>query len=409
MSSKYPKVLILCDRFDDCTGMGVTLTNLFKDWPKECVALASYSINKTLCERIRPCARYFALDSQFADAASITVRNPQSKSYLRKTAKWIYTKLGVSDFTNIRLSNELKMFIDDFKPDIIFTALGDIRRIRFSETVHAYYPSAKLALYIVDDWPDSRFYGRWFEPIWRWKYSKAVQNIVNHSDVRLSICQKMSDVYARRYGATFLPFHNPVDLEEWWNIKSHPCYDSSVLSIIYVGKINRDTERQLIKLAECAETLSSEGRKIKFDIFSPSHIPQRLHEFKHTEVKGSVTNATMPSLLKSYSLLFLTLGFSKETRNYVKLSMPTKLTEYLASETPILLYAPKEIALTEYLSENGAAYTCTDEGALDSALRTAMDNQMVRNSVVENARLLVSRHDSKIVRENFRKLLLQGI
>jgi len=387
--------------------MGVTLTNLFHDWPRENIALASYGINKELCELIRPCISYFALDGRFV--TNETVLSAGNVSKVRKIAKWIYSKLGASDFSNIGLSHELKMFIDDFKPDVIFTALGDIKRVRFAKTVHAYYPSAKLALYIVDDWPDSRFYGRWFKPIWRWKYSKAVQDIITLSDIRLSICKKMSDVYAARYGYTFLPFHNPVDLEEWRRIESSLCYDSSVFSIVYVGKINRDTERQLIRLAECVEALSSEKRRLKFDIYTPSGVPQRLREFKHTEVKGAVTNAMIPSLLKSYSLLFLTLGFSKETRNYVKLSMPTKLTEYLASETPILLYAPKEIALTEYLSEYGAAYTCTDEESLSSALCKAMDSQEVRNSVVDNARLLVNRHDSKIIRENFRESLLQEI
>ncbi len=406
---KYPRVLILCDRFDDCTGMGVTLTNLFGDWPRECVALAGYSIDKALCESIRPCAGYFAIDGQFVDIASRPKKTRKDASFLRKTAKLIYTKLGISDFSNIKLSSELKAFVDSFQPDIIFSALGDLKRVRFSESIKKHYPSAKLALYIVDDWPDSRYCGRWFESLWRWKYNKAVKGVIDKSDIRLSICQKMSDVYMTRYGAKFVPFHNPVDLEKWGNIERSPCYDDSVISIVYVGKINRDTEQQLIKLAAYVERLNVNEYRIKFDIYTPSPIPPRLQEFKNTEVKGSVANTAIPSLLKSYSLLFLTLGFSSETRNYVKLSMPTKLTEYLASGTPIILYAPKDIALTEYLSENSAAFTCTDEKELETTVLKVINNREAKDFVVDNAKKLVCRHDLKIIRENFRKAINQEI
>lgn len=403
---KFPKVLILCDKFDNYTGMGVTLTNLFQDWPADSIALAGYGIDKELCEMIRPCHGYFPLEGHFVSRKN-SAGQVRKSSKLRAFAKTIYDKLGVSDFIKIEVSDELKSFIAEFNPDIIYAALGDLKRVRFAEAIHKLFPTAKLALYIVDDWPDSRFAGRWLERLWRKSYDSATKRIIRESDIRLSICQKMSDVYLKRYGASFIPFHNPVNLSYWNSITRTSKYGDDVFSIVYVGKINRDTKDQLISLAGCVEKLNKEGRKVKFDIYTPSPIPEDLRQFEYTEVKCAVSNTEIPALLKAYSMLFLTLGFSAETRNYVKLSMPTKLTEYLASGTPILLYAPAEIALTEYLSQHDAAFVCTEERSLPSALSEAIDKTATKEKIVANATTLVSRHDAVKIREDFRKALTE--
>lgn len=406
MSNKvYPKVLILCERFDNCTGMGVTLTNLFKDWPAERLALAGFGIDRCLCDEIRPCKAYFALDGKFV----VKRRQPagiKEPSLIRRFLKSVYTKAGASDFKTIPLTEDLKQFISDFKPDVIFTALGDIRRIKFARAVSDYYPAAKLALYIVDDWPDSRFNGRWFEGLWRRRYSKCTAGIVGRADIRLSICQKMSDVYLQRYGAEFIPFHNPVDVDSWRQVDRSAVYGDS-FSIVYVGKINRDTEPSLKALGECVDSMARAGKDVRFDIYSPSPTPVELTGLMNVSVKGAVPNCDIPSLLKSYSALFLTLGFSEETMKYVKLSMPTKLTEYLASETPILLYAPADIALTEYLSEHNAAVVCTRQDGLMAALEHLLCHDEDVEAIASNQSKLVRLHDIGIVREAFRKAISQ--
>ena len=402
---RFPKVLILCDRFDNSTGMGVTLTNLFMEWPKMNLALAGFNIDKSLCEEIRPCASYFALNGRFITSTQKKIGSSRRPSLLRSVLKFVYNKLGMSDNKDIPISKDLEQFIVEFDPDIIFSALGDLSRIRFTERIANLYPASKLALYIVDDWPDSRFDGRWFESCWRKKYFNATQNIVNRADICMSICQKMSETYHQRYGKYFYPFHNPVAINAWEEVSPLQLYEKNIFSIAYVGKINRDTERQLITLAKCVEALNTADRKIKFDIYTPSIIPLSLKNFSNTEIKSAVPNSEVPSLLKSYSLLFLTLGFSNETIKYVKLSMPTKLTEYLASGTPILLYAPEDIALSEYLSKHDAAVICSKESDLQEVLEGIISDDSLLKKFVFNALKEVQKHDAPVVRSKFRKVL----
>ena len=55
---KYPSVLLFGHSFNNYTGMGITLTNLFADWPKEKVAAWVDGVEPELCDSIRPCAKY---------------------------------------------------------------------------------------------------------------------------------------------------------------------------------------------------------------------------------------------------------------------------------------------------------------------------------------------------------------
>ena len=57
-AEQYPKVLLWGHAFDNYSGMGITLTNMFYNWPKDRIAISADTIPTALCEEIRPCAKY---------------------------------------------------------------------------------------------------------------------------------------------------------------------------------------------------------------------------------------------------------------------------------------------------------------------------------------------------------------
>lgn len=403
----YPKVLLLGEPFNDYTGMGITLTNLFHDWPTESIAVASDRLDTELCNRIRPCCQYIKLGST-ADGYK-TRKSPQGiKGRIRNSLKYVYSKLGISDLRHIPITKSVVNCINTFRPDIIFNALGSIDRIRFCQEVKRFAPEAKLALYVVDDWPNTKFSGRFFQRIWKCKYDKAFRSIINQADMRLSICQAMSDAYYGQYGVTFQPFHNPVDVAKWSSIPKADKYPKGVVSILYVGKINRETRQSLFDMCAVVDRFNNNGQKATFDIFTPNS--DRLEEsklYKGCSVHPQVSNEYIPLLLKSYTILFLTLGYSDASRKYARLSMPTKLTEYLVSEVPIVLYCPRELALSQYVTEHNVAVVCNEQGAhsLEKSVISLTTNTQLCAEVVANAKKLATAHDVHIVRERFRKTL----
>ena len=86
--------------------------------------------------------------------------------------------------------------------------------------------------------------------------------------------------------------------------------------------------------------------------------------------------------------------------------MPTKLTEYLASGKPTILYCPKEIALAKYLSDKDCTIMCTMER--EDVLREAvskLQDKNVYNHLVENSLALAAEHDIHVVRERFKEAM----
>lgn len=407
---RYPKVLLLGEPFNDYTGMGITLLNLFKDWPKENITIASYNLDVNLCEKLRPCAQYVVFGN-INNRTSTHTPSKQSKgikTILRDCIKYIYDKTGLADFRRIPITKSLLDCIESFQPDIIFSALGTLNRIRFCEEVMTYAPNSKLALYIVDDWPNTRFNGRLFKWFWRKKYDTAYRQIITRADTCLSICQYMSDSYKSQYGVVFHPFHNPVDIVKWDSIERKRKYKDNVFSVLYVGKINQDTQKTLQDLCKVVSSLNQKGENIVFDIYSPNTKHKiNLTKYNGCNIKGQIPNEQIPMLMKGYDALFLTLGFSNTSRQYVRLSMPTKLTEYLVSGVPILLYCPEEIALSKYVSEHNAAVVCNkpDKKLLQSVLLNLIHNNDYNKDVVRCARELSQQHDIKVVRERFRNVL----
>lgn len=406
----YPKVFIILEPFNDTTGMGVTMTNLFKDWPQDRIAVAAYDLDVELCRKLRPCASYLSLSSP-AHAPKIEVGKSSGRTgllpKLRNIAKYFYNKLGFNDLRRIPISAELKKTIADFEPDIVFSALGDLKRIRFTEQIMNIYPTAKLALYIVDDWPNTKQNGRWFPLLWRRAYDRALRNLLDKAKYLFSICDAMSQNYLEQYGKSFIPFHNPVDIRRWNSIEPVRHYSDDVFSIVYVGKINRDTETNILTLAEVVDSLNKRGLKVVFDVYTPSAHNIDTSRFEGFSIIPPIANDRIPFTLKGYDAVYLTLGFSKESRAYTRLSMPTKLTEYLAAGHPILLHAPEEIAVSKYVTKTGSGLVCTSDSgaALEDCLLKLVNDPALRETLRRNSSELAKAHDIEIVRNNFKKAL----
>ena len=405
-SRHFPKVLILGHSFNNYNGMGITLTNFFADWPQEKIAILANSIDVALCDKIRPCSMYIG------SIAKPTFSLRQNTNITMRFKRWfkrLYYKTGLNEINaETSISREYVEQAQEFNPDMVFCALGSLVMMKRCEDLMNHLPDTKLVLYIVDDWVNTKVNTRFFSKLW-WKiYDKKFRKLLSSASGLLSICQYMSDEYMKQYGCKFYPFHNPVNLNEWNSINVKQRYQEDIISIVYMGKINSDTVSCLKLLSNLVEDLSIAGYQYILDIYSPDYSSQAhlFENFSYTHVFPPVAHEEVSTILKSYSALFLPLGFSKQSRSYVRLSMPTKLSEYLASKRPILLYCPEEIALARYLKDKGCAVLCTDESyesLRDALMKLHMKDKYVK--LVEKSSILAKEHDVLTVREKFRETL----
>jgi glycosyltransferase involved in cell wall biosynthesis len=110
-------------------------------------------------------------------------------------------------------------------------------------------------------------------------------------------------------------------------------------------------------------------------------------------------------------LLILPLSFNRAIRRFLALSMPTKTTSYMASGTPILVYAPPDTALTEYARDSGWAGVVSRRSTseLAQAIRRLCTDRALRQRLRQTAYdRVMTTHTIETVTSAFHRALVDG-
>jgi glycosyltransferase involved in cell wall biosynthesis len=434
----FPRVLIIGQVFDNHTGGGITLTNLFRNWPQENIAVISGNKNEdwSICGLqyvigYDETAKQWPVSLLQERTPSTIIRKEKKStpegddSYINKFSKskkltlkqiFITSIKDVLNYSGIRLffnrtklSPKLSQFIEDFQPELIYTQLSSLDLIDFVGEIHEKY-STPIAIHIMDDWPVMVHKTGLLGFYWNIKTNKAFRILINKASFFLSISDAMSKEYNRRYGQNWIAFHNPVNpefLSEGFSLidKTPSCY-----KIMYRGRIGSGINKSLVCLIRNIETLVNSGQNIKIQlgIREEDFKKMRLDQYKCTELIPQLPYKEVYRSFASADILVIVYDFDTKSREYMKYSMPTKATEYMVSGVPIMVLAPSENAVSKYaLAENwGYVVDKVNDKLIQKGIMELLNNQELRTRLVTNAkRAVLKNHDAETVREKFREEL----
>lgn len=392
----YKKVIIFYPMTDKLAA-GITFANLFRGWPADKLAVIADGTDTIFVKN------HFGDGVQCIPLFSDVLKPYQSVRLNTRKAnirRWVSTKFGINDLRGrTDVPAHVLSFIDEFRPDILFTPLGGLSSILFFNNLLS-LRDIPFAVHIMDDWPNTIYTNRFFAKVWKRSYSKQVRSIFKKANYHLGICEAMGDEYKARYGAEFYPFFNPVVPDVWIGKKKRIFAEDGTVKIVFAGKINNDTYKPILDMCQAVE-LAFEDLKINFsfDIFSPTQdqkLIDRISKFKHSNLKGFVPHEEIPSVLMSHDILFLPFSSSKQTKQYLKFSMSTNTAEYLISQTPILYYGPKVLAQYEYFHKRKAAFleSSGEVIQLSIKLREIIQNPQKREETVKAALEVVEKECS---------------
>ena len=166
----YLNVLVVNgEPFNDITATGITMSNLFRGWPRERlfqVFTANVVPNKDICiNNLRLSSRdlkpfcYFANRAEsnggLGDSAGGGARNGSglSSSKGRSGFRDIVRKGAVPflDFLPYQIRRENLAVVREFKPDVIYSMLGSIRMVRLVSRL-AKELGIPVVPHFMDDW-----------------------------------------------------------------------------------------------------------------------------------------------------------------------------------------------------------------------------------------------------------------
>jgi glycosyltransferase involved in cell wall biosynthesis len=435
---QLPKVLILNQPFVNNTGGGITMSNLFSGWDKDKLAVTclGYLLTKEIDPEI--CNNYyqigfeerkwsfpFNLLSRKYESGPIQFNNVSKNKVVDESTKsksrvgFLNTYLNpflnytglIHVITKIVLSPKFRQWLDEYNPDVVYAQCSSRERILFCIAVQNYLKKP-LIFHMMDDWPSLIGVKGFMKNYWQRKIDMEFKALLDVTDVHLGICDYMGEAYQERYGKDFTTFHNPINLE-FWQQGQKKNYDlSETPTLLYAGRIGLGIDSALKSIADAVHNVNTElNIEIKFLIQALAP-PAWIKNYTHVEHKKFVPYDQLPYEFGEADFLILPYDFSPESLAYIKYSMPTKASEYMASGAPILIYAPKETALVQYAEKNTWASIITeqDTAVLTQELKSLVLDKAYRQKLGQAAKILAEkRHDTAVVTKSFQKIIIEAV
>lgn len=429
--TEAPRVLVVSPSiFNQRTGGGITLTNLFRGWPADRIAAVHSDGNEPSTE---VCRRYYRLtksELQWVWPLSLAVHRPDvsqpaaagagdqagsnSARWLARAARRFKNAIAREGLNErATLTPALHDFIANFRPHVVYTLLGSLSYLRLVRQIVG-VTGAHVVVHIMDDWPNTLYRSGLIAPFFRAQMSRELAHSFKSAAARLAISASMAHAYERRYGMRFVPFSNTPDLAAWrqyqrgdWGVSKSP-------RIVYSGSVDQNAQWQsLVDLADAVERLAD------LDAVMIIRTPQdrdpalraAFSRFTRTRIEPPLMDDEIGTYLRDADVLVLPVNFDEVSAKYVRYSSPTKLAAYLAIATPILAYGPPEVDQIARATRDGwgLAVQRRDSHELEAALRKLLGDPAMREQLGRAALSVAQRdYDAVRVRSDFRRVLTEA-
>ncbi len=304
-------------------------------------------------------------------------------------------------------TDELKSWIREFSPDVIFFAAGD-----YAFAYDIAYTIAKdfdipMVTYICDDYfinyqnPKSLL----GKPVHR-DLMRSVNRCMEHTANVITSCDKLSDAYRNL-------FDKPIHTVYTGYSKKGEIYPDGE-GIVYLGNLGFTRHKSLVDIGRALKAISEKtGKHYHLDVYSAEtreEVLQDLTEENGIVFHGAVGSDEVNRIIEKSRLVVHVESFKSENIRKVQYSISTKIADLLASGRCILAYGPENVASMEYLQGNGAACTVTDSGKLESELEDILTNRERRLDIIRTAQELAERnHKANMVAERVREIIESSI
>jgi glycosyltransferase involved in cell wall biosynthesis len=429
---RLPKVLIIGQPFNNDTGGGITLSNLFNGWGKDklAVACSGYLLLDNIDTEV--CNTYYQLgleehkwhfpfnylqrkyrsgivefDSRRIQNLTITKSKLRVKIILNILFP-LLEFLGLNHyFKTTRLSEKFCDWLRFYNPDIIYAQTSSRDGILFCTLVKEFLQKP-LVFHMMDDWPSTICDTGLLKKYWQKRIDLEFRKLLDKASVLMSISDEMTCVYKNRYNKDFITFHNPINIE-FWKKHQRTSYElNENPAILYAGRIGLGISTSLELVAKAILMVNEElGISVKL-ILQTKEEPSWVDNYQCVEHKNFSSYYDLPKIFSVSDFLLLPYDFSQKSIKYIRYSMPTKAPEYMVSGTPIILFAPEETAIVKYATKYDWAKIITKNNIteISEALKQLIENKEMRQQLSKNAiNVAEKNHNSIVITAQFRKVI----
>lgn len=285
-------------------------------------------------------------------------------------------------------TDDLQDWLNEFRPELIFFVAGDII---FSYKIVAYIKkeyAAKLAVYITDDYilPRVSFSVFWW--IRRNLVFRHMKKAVQSSDLFFTISPAMKERYKNVFHKeSYIIVNMPQTFTPSTEAQYNP---ENILELVYAGGLHYNRDKTLTLLAKSINRINRKGildKKVVLKIFSNQKISAR--KLKKLELAdssifgGGLSSEELSLRLQQADFLVHVESFRYKNICETRLSLSTKIPEYMSFRKPIIAIGPKSIASMQYISNCTCCITKTRD--MDHVLSEFLRNTAAQKALAHKA------------------------
>lgn len=264
---------------------------------------------------------------------------------------------------------ELKSFIDEFQPDIIFTQRkASIKMCRIERLVLSLCNAPMVAYTGDDEYSLKQFSVSpvfWMRLFWLRKNLK--KNIPNYKIFYCQSKQQMEQFHEEFNSNTkFL-----VKCGDFSECNVHTSVNNPI-NIVYAGKLYCNRWKTLSMLADCIRDINKNGIKFVLNIYTKDNITKRqkvrLSDGVNSFIREPVSACELKEIFKKADIALHVEGFDLKNKLLVKYSFSTKIMECLSSGCAVMAICDESQAGYIYLKQENAAFVATNKQEITDIL-----------------------------------------
>ena len=251
-------------------------------------------------------------------------------------------------------SEELDNFIEEYKPEVLFCPIESY--IYFNRVNE--YIIKKIGIPLITYMWDDNFSYKGCNGIGsyihRFFLRRSVKRLIEKSSEVFAISPKMKTEIEEEYGVNVKLLTKGIKPH---SIQMENC-SNSPLKMIYTGKLAYGRYETIALVSKILGKVNSNGVRVEFDIYTGSVLKdEEVESFSSPGVHfcGCVPQTQIAEIQRSADILLMAEALGGKHKYDARLSISTKVVDYLGAGKCIVAIGLNDIASIEYLSKNKAA------------------------------------------------------
>ena len=265
---------------------------------------------------------------------------------------------------------KLKIWLKNTGADVVFFVGGSAGGFHSIARYVAKYLNVPLATYFTDDYLIYPIDNDIIERFQTWRMKRFYKRTVDASSLLFCIGEKMSAEYTAYFGRQFNPIMNMTPVVPY--VKK---FISQRPVIAYFGGLHLGRWQMIARLSDVVKEFAT------VQVYSFSDItPEIDAAFKSSGVvyKGGLHGEALKTTMHDSDVLLHVESDDAYYRSRTRLSVSTKIPEYLMTGRPVIGFGPTEVASMCLLSDNNIGLVIPCDAAdvcIETRVRNLIEDQ----------------------------------